>query len=112
MANRWRNIAAKRLFWADAITPEVSQPQPASKSSNRKSDPDVLREASSWLKDDLKTKWPHIPRAERIVLFAKEIGWSTTRAKDVYYADHRVSLRAFEQDELTAWLNQQKETKA
>jgi hypothetical protein len=44
--------------------------------------------------------------SSRIRRFAEEIGWSHTRAKDVYYADRRVSLRAFEQDEINAWFNQ------
>jgi hypothetical protein len=42
-------------------------------------------------------------------MFSDEIGWSFTRARDIYYADARVSLRAFEQDEINNWFDLQRE---
>lgn len=110
LANRWTRIAEVRIFWADIVTPEIADAsrEPV-KSSNRKSDPDAVREVSDRLKTTLASRWPHETVRSRVRLFAHEIGWSNTRAKDVYYGDHRVSIRAFEQDEINTWFDDQQQ---
>jgi hypothetical protein len=81
------------------------QNDPARKVPRRKSDPRTVEDVSDRLKEALSVKWPRSTVGQRIRRFAEEIGWSHTRAKDVYYADHRVSLRAFEQNELNTWFD-------
>lgn len=98
-------MANRRLFWSDIITPEIAESGGA-KASNRKSDPDAIRDVSSRLQEDLASRWPEITAKARVRRFAEEIGWTPTRAKDVYYGDIRVSLRAFEQNEIDTWFNQ------
>jgi hypothetical protein len=94
------------MFWAETVTPEVAD-APTTKASNRKSNPDEIRNVSSRLQDELSARWPSLTVADRIRRFANDIGWTVTRSKDVYYADPRVSLRAFEQAEINAWFNRQ-----
>lgn len=111
LSNHWQRIATTRLYWADVITPEAAGSGGA-KASNRKSDPETIRDVSSRLQEDLASRWPEITAKARVRRFAEEIGWTPTRAKDVYYGDTRVSLRAFEQNEIDLWFDQQKEAKA
>jgi hypothetical protein len=103
IAKRRADQAHKFADWADFIEPEAAS-EPTAKASSRKSDPAEVKTVSSQLRDVLQAKWPYENVSGRIIKFAAEIGWSASRAKDVYYADPRVAIRAFEQAELDRWL--------
>ncbi|WP_455271206.1 GIY-YIG nuclease family protein [Rhizobium herbae] len=59
---------------------------------------------SQQVKDAAVERWPTKSKSEVINALAIDLGWSRTRAKDFFYADPRIALRAYELQEVDKWL--------
>lgn len=67
-------------------------------------------EAAVWMlsqriKDEAAKRWPGASKGERLKAFAETLGWNPSRARDVYYGDRRVIVRAEEMQELERFLS-------
>jgi len=92
-----------RDFFATILIPRLPPPEPAAqvkRTVERASTADL----SEKVRQEAGYKWPTKSKAEIVIELAKDLGWSKTRAKDFYYADPRLALRAFELAEVDKWL--------
>ncbi|APG91122.1 GIY-YIG nuclease family protein [Sinorhizobium americanum] len=79
--------------------PEVA----TQKQRKRTAQTEAQAELSTRVRDAAEQRWPRLSKAERVEALAADLGWNRGRAKDLYYADPRVSLRDFERAELDVW---------
>lgn len=96
--------AMKAVFETILIArlPRSERPEQIKRAAEKTS----TQELSSKVKETAISSWPGMSRAEMIQKLASDLGWSGTRARDFYYADPRIALRAYELVEVQNWLEQ------
>ncbi len=90
-------------LFATILIPELPL-IPTRKSTQRQADFEALKAISDGVRRAAESRWPLLSKAERVKKLSTDLGWNHGRAKDLYYQNKRMSLRASEQDELREWI--------
>jgi hypothetical protein len=84
-----------------------SIPQPKTAAQIRRTvEKSSTQEISQKVREAAAYRWPSLGKAQVVEALAVALGWSRTRAKDFYYGDPRISLRAYEFQEIEKWLSE------
>lgn len=86
------------------LNPEIPERESTPANPMRKGSDQDISEWSNKVRKHAAGCWPELTHRKRIDELAGVLGWNRGRVKDLYYADRRISLRAFEQEELARWL--------
>lgn len=90
----------KRIF-ATILEPDL--PAAAEKAKKHRDGTDVFA-LSEKVKSAAAERWPIENIGRRITNFASDLGWTKNRARDLFYADQRIAIRASEQEQIARWL--------
>lgn len=97
----------RRLFDV-LLVPRLPRPQTA-KQIKRSAEKTSTKMLSARVRSAAAWRWPNKRKTEIVTELAAVLGWSSTRTKDFYYANPRLSLRAFELKEVEEWLENRRE---
>ncbi len=86
------------------LTPGMPKATKAPKAVQRREPKANIKLLSTRLRDHSALLWPTEAHGQRIVLAAEKLGWTYSRCRDLYYADRRLALRAFEIEEFEKWI--------
>lgn len=78
---------------------------PTVKGMKRAAEKEYASALANRIKDAAAARWPQLSIGERVSAFQADIGWNKGRAKDAFYSHPRMAIRAFELEELEAWLS-------
>jgi hypothetical protein len=95
-----------RALFSTILIPRMPRPEGALE-VKRSAEKNSTQKISSRVRDEAAIRWPNKAKSDVVFELAIALGWSKTRTKDFYYADHRLALRAYEMKEVEAWLDQE-----
>lgn len=90
---------AMRSLFDTVLIPRMPLPE-TQEEIKRTAEKTDTQKISQRVKDAAVVRWPTKSKSELIDALANGLGWSRTRAKDFFYADPRIVLRAYELQEV------------
>lgn len=89
--------------FAAILTPNLPEIE-TDRQKKRTAEASAKTELSESVRNACEAKWPSLSKAARVDALAADLGWNRGRAKDLYYSHTKMALRAFELQEIEAWL--------
>lgn len=95
---------AMTVFFETILIPNMPQIETV-KQQKRKAEQSETKSVQERVRQVANARWPLLSKADQVLAIAAALGWTRSRAKDLFYGEPRMVLRAFEQADLDALLS-------
>lgn len=91
-----------RIAFDAVLTPRLPERPHTKAATKRAATRDDVDRISALFRRETERRWPELDKAGRIAALADVLGWNRNRVKDLYYADQRLVVRAYEVEQVDA----------